>query len=67
MDTNTPEFTERRWMDLTGAAGYLSVRERTIRVAVWRKELRRAHLGKKFIFDRLDLDRWAESRKAFEN
>jgi len=50
---------ERRWFDLQGAADYLCVRPRTIREAVWGGELARAHLGKRFVFDRQDLDKWA--------
>ncbi len=57
---------ERRWFDLQGAAAYLCVRLRTIREGVWSGELPRAHLGKKFIFDRQDLDKWAESKKRRE-
>jgi excisionase family DNA binding protein len=57
---------ERCWFDIDAAAEYLMVRPRTIREAVWSGELERAHLGKKFIFCRDALDRWARSKTRRE-
>lgn len=57
---------EKRWYDVQEAAAYLSVAPFTIRNAVWDGLLAYSRLGKKFIFDRADLDRLAESRKQRE-
>lgn len=56
----------RAWFDLPAAADYLAVKPRTIREAVWAHELRRARLGKRFVFSKDDLDTWARSRLEFE-
>lgn len=57
---------QRRWFDVKAAADYLAVRPHTIRDAVWNGWLSYSKLGKKFVFDRADLDRLAESRKQRE-
>lgn len=57
---------EQRWLSVSDAADYLSVRPYTIRDLVWRGELPYVRLGKRFVFDRADLDKLAESRKQRE-
>jgi excisionase family DNA binding protein len=57
------ENNARRWMTVEQAAEYLAVVPYSIRNAVWSGELSAAKLGKRLVFDRTDLDRWAESKK----
>jgi excisionase family DNA binding protein len=56
----------RRWLTVEQAANYLSVVPYTIRSAVWGGELAAAKLGNRLVFDRSDLDKWAESKKRLE-
>lgn len=58
---------DQRWLSVKDAATYLSVRPYTIRDFVWRGELPYVRMGKRFVFDRADLDRLAESRKQRES
>jgi excisionase family DNA binding protein len=57
---------QRRWYTVADAATYLSVSRYAIRDAVWQGILPYVRMGKRFIFDRHDLDRWAESKKRLE-
>ena len=57
---------DKRWVTVEEAARYLSVTVFTIRNAAWSGELPFIRAGKRNIFDRIDLDRWAESRKQLE-
>jgi excisionase family DNA binding protein len=57
---------EKRWLDLRQAAEYISGRVRTIREAIWSGRLRRARIGKKFLVDREELDRWVEREMRLE-
>ena len=56
----------KRWLTVAQAAEYLSVTKYTIRDAVWSGTLPYLRAGKRFVFDRLDLDEWAEMRKQVE-
>lgn len=56
----------KRWYDVQEAAAYLAVRPYTVRDAIWSGQLAYCKLGKRFILDRADLDRFAESRKQRE-
>jgi excisionase family DNA binding protein len=57
---------DKRWVTVEEAARYLSVTVFTIRNAAWGGELPFVRAGKRNIFDRNDLDRWAENRKQLE-
>ena len=57
---------EKRWLTVQESARYLSVSVFCVRDAIWGGSLPFVKAGKRFIIDRLDLDRWAESRKQIE-
>lgn len=57
---------QKRWYDVQEAAAYLAVRPYTVRDAIWSGQLPYARLGKRFVLDVRDLDRFAESRKQRE-
>lgn len=57
---------EQRWLSVQAAAQYLSVTVFTVRDAAWRGELAYIKAGKRWVFDRLDLDKFMESRKRKE-
>ncbi|HXN24588.1 MAG TPA: helix-turn-helix domain-containing protein [Candidatus Dormibacteraeota bacterium] len=56
----------KRWFTTAEAAAYLSVAVHAVRDAVWSGHLPYVRAGKRFIFDRTDLDGWAEARKVRE-
>jgi excisionase family DNA binding protein len=56
----------RRWFNLPAAAEYLGVGVRTIRELIWRGQLRRSKIGRRFIVDRLDMDALALELKRSE-
>jgi excisionase family DNA binding protein len=56
----------RRWLNVEQAAAYLGVVAYTIRDATWKGELLAAKLGNRLIYDRTDLDAWAQSKKRLE-
>jgi excisionase family DNA binding protein len=57
MSTVSTELS-RRWFDVKSAADYCGISTKTIRSAILSGKLPRARLGKKFVFDRKDLDSW---------
>ena len=58
MSTGNLEPGSRRWFDLRTAAVYCAVSVKCVRAAIATGKLPRARLGKKFIVDVRDLDRW---------
>lgn len=52
-----------RLLDVKGAAAYLSTTVWQIRTLVWAKKLPVIRLGKKLLFDRVELNRFVESLK----
>lgn len=56
----------KRWFNTAEAAAYLSVAVHAIRDAVWSGQLSYVRAGKRFIFDRPDLDAWASAKKVRE-
>jgi len=57
---------DRRWLTVEQAAEYLCVAVYTVRDAVWSGRLAAAKLGKRLVYDRADLDKFAESQKRLE-
>jgi excisionase family DNA binding protein len=59
----TTYSTEPRLLDIKGAASYLSTTVWCVRSLVWDKKLPGIRLGKKIVFDRVDLDKFVETLK----
>lgn len=55
---------EPRLFDIKRAASYLSTSVWTMRQLVWAKQIPNMRLGHKILFDRADLDKFVEARKA---
>ena len=53
-----------RGLSRTKAAEYLGIAGWALRVLIWNGELKPICVGRRDIFDRLDLDEWFEKRKA---
>ena len=49
-------IAERRWLDVKGAANYLSMTETAIYTSVARRQLPFRRLGRKLLFDAAQLD-----------
>jgi excisionase family DNA binding protein len=58
MTTVSTEAATRRWFDVKTGADYCGVKTKTIRRAITDGKLPRARLGRKFVFDKKDLDSW---------
>lgn len=57
----------RRWFDVQTAADYCQVKVKTLRRAYKAGKVPRARMGRKFIFDRRDLDAWLQGELIREN
>jgi excisionase family DNA binding protein len=66
METTVANTIQRRWLTIEQAASYVNARPRTIRELIWRGELQRAKVGKRFLVDVSELDRLVASRMERE-
>jgi hypothetical protein len=53
-----------RLLDIKGAAAYLSVPVKCVRQLGWDGKLKPVRLGKRFVYDRVDLDKFVDGLKA---
>jgi excisionase family DNA binding protein len=53
---------EPRLLDVKGAACYLGTTIWQMRTLVWSKKIRHVRIGKRILFDRADLDKFADEQ-----
>lgn len=63
VDKKTPADAERRLLDYTRSAAYLSISLRGMKQLAADGEIRKVEIGSRVLFDRVDLDSYIERLK----
>lgn len=61
--TDAATAVQPRMLDIKAAALYLGTTVRFMRSLVWDRKLPKLKFGKKYVFDRQDLDKFIEQQK----